>query len=193
MELIWGDGFMAPGGEGNVDNLVEGLELQGKQVLDIGCGLGRPACILAKKYGAYVVGTDLESHLIDRSKQRAKAMGLVESTDFMVVKPGPLEFADESFDVIVSSGAFTQIHDKLGMYKECLRVLKPGGVLSCYDWMKSEGESRPCLRIHLFDLIGRKRAYLLKRVLFSSRQQQKLINHKGHLCSQIMKLHSRPR
>jgi len=140
MELIWGDGFMAPGGEGHVDNLVEGLELQGKQVLDIGCGLGRPACILAKKYGAYVVGTDLESHLINRSKQRALEMGLANQTEFIVVKPGPLDFADGSFDVLVSSGAFTQIENKLAMYKECLRVLKPGGVLSCYDWMKSEGE-----------------------------------------------------
>ena len=140
MELIWGDGFMAPGGEGHVDNLVEGLELQGKQVLDIGCGLGRPACILAKKYGAYVVGTDLESHLINRSKQRTLEMGLANQTEFIVVKPGPLDFADGSFDVLVSSGAFTQIENKLAMYKECLRVLKPGGVLSCYDWMKSEGE-----------------------------------------------------
>lgn len=140
LNLIWGEGFMAPGGEGNVDKLVEGLELQGKRVLDIGCGLGKPTCILAEKYGAYVVGTDLESHLIDRSKQRAIELGLTKQTDFRVVEPGPLNFADDSFDVIVSSGAFTQIDDKLSMYKECLRVLKPGGVLSCYDWMKSEGE-----------------------------------------------------
>ncbi len=56
------------------------------------------------------------------------------------MKPGPLEFADESFDYIVSSGAFTQIADKISMYKECLRVLKPGGSLNCYDWMKSEGD-----------------------------------------------------
>jgi len=140
MKLVWGDGFMAPGGEGNVDKLVEGLELQGKNVLDIGCGLGRPACILAEKYGAYVVGIDLESHLVERSRQRAKQLGLSGQTKFRVVEPGPLDFADGSFDIIVSSGAFTQIHDKLSMYKECKRVLKPGGVLSCYDWMKSEGD-----------------------------------------------------
>ena len=153
MELIWGDGFMAPGGEGNVDNLVEGLDLRGKRVLDIGCGLGRPACILAAKYGAYVVGTDLESHLIDRSKQRAQEMGLAKRTEFMTVKPGPLDFADGSFDVIVSSGAFTQIESKLGMYQECLRVLKPGGVLSCYDWMKSEGEYSQDM-LHWFEVEG---------------------------------------
>jgi len=140
MSLVWGEGFMAPGGEGNVDKLVEGLELRNKRVLDIGCGLGRPACILAEKYGAYVVGTDLEEHLVERSRQRAMEAGLSGQTEFRQVEPGPLDFADGSFDLVVSSGAFTQIHDKLSMYKECLRILKPGGVLSCYDWMKSAGE-----------------------------------------------------
>jgi ubiquinone/menaquinone biosynthesis C-methylase UbiE len=140
MNLIWGEGFMAPGGEGNVDNMVEGLELQDRRVLDIGCGLGRPACILAEKYGAYVVGTDLESSLVERSIQRAMESGLSGQTEFLLVEPGPLDFPDESFDVIVCSGAFTQVDDKLSMYRECLRVLRPGGVLSCYDWMKSEGE-----------------------------------------------------
>ena len=140
LKLVWGEGFMAPGGEGNVDKLVEGLYLRDKHVLDIGCGLGRPACILAEKYGAHVVGTDLENHLVERSRQRAASMGLTGQAEFKVVKPGPLDFPDNSYDVIVSCGAFTQIDDKLGMYRECLRVLKPGGVLSCYDWMKSEGE-----------------------------------------------------
>ncbi len=66
LELVWGEGFMAPGGEGNVAKMVEGLELEGRRVLDIGCGLGGPACILAGKYGAHVVGTDLEPPLIVR-------------------------------------------------------------------------------------------------------------------------------
>jgi ubiquinone/menaquinone biosynthesis C-methylase UbiE len=80
MGFIWGEGFMAPVGEGNVDNLVSGIDLLGKQVLDIGCGLGRPACILAKKYGAYIVGTDIEEHLVERSTRRAANLGLTGST-----------------------------------------------------------------------------------------------------------------
>jgi len=131
---------MAPGGEGNVDNLVAGMDLRGKRVLDIGCGLGKPACLLAEKYGAIVTGTDLEGHLIDRSIKRAEKYHLTDQTEFIQVKPGPMDFTDASFDLVISSGAFTQIADKLTMYKECLRVLKPGGWLSCYDWMKSAGE-----------------------------------------------------
>jgi len=140
LELVWGEGFMAPGGAGNIAKIVDGVDLQGKRVLDIGCGIGGPAFLLASTYGADVVGTDLEPHLIEIAKQRAAKLGLVEKINFRVVEPGPLSFPDSSFDCVVSSGAFTQIEDKLGMFKEVHRVLKPGGVFSCYDWMKSEGE-----------------------------------------------------
>lgn len=139
LEMIWGEGFMAPGGAGNVANLVEGLDIRDRRVLDIGCGLGGPACLLASEYGAHVVGTDLESHLVARAKNRAEKLNLAERAEFLVVEPGPLAFSDDSFDVVLSSGAFTQIENKLEMFAECLRVLKPGGTLTCYDWMKRDG------------------------------------------------------
>ncbi len=140
LEMIWGKGFMAPGGDGNVDMMVDGLGVQNKTILDIGCGLGGPAFVLAKKYGANVTGIDLEAHLIERAQIRAKELNLESKANFQTVTPGPLTFPDSSFDFILSSGAFTQIENKQDMYEECLRVLKPGGTLSCYDWMKSEGE-----------------------------------------------------
>ena len=40
----------------------------------------------------------------------------------------------------MSSGGVIQTADKLGIFRECLRVLKPGGTFSGYDWMRSEGE-----------------------------------------------------
>ena len=122
LQLIWGDGFMAPGGEGNVARLVEGLDIRGKRVLDIGCGLGGPACLLAGKYGAQVVGTDLEPHLIELAKNRAEKLSLAARIEFLVVEPGRLKSPDESFDVVLSSGAFTQIENKRKMFSECLRV-----------------------------------------------------------------------
>jgi phosphoethanolamine N-methyltransferase len=140
LEWIWGRNFMAPGGEGNVDKLVNGLDLAGKRVLDIGCGIGGPAFVLARKYGAEVTGIDLEPQLIARASRRAKELGLSHRTEFSTVTLGPLEFPDRSFDVVFTSGALTQTEDKAGIVAECYRVLKPGGVLTCYDWLKSEGE-----------------------------------------------------
>ncbi|MBW2542535.1 MAG: methyltransferase domain-containing protein [Deltaproteobacteria bacterium] len=140
LELIWGEGYMAPGGEGNVVRIAEGLDMKDKRVLDIGCGLGGPALFLARNYGANVVGTDLEPQLIERARRNAEKHGLEARTDFQLVEPGPLGFPDESFDFVVSSGSFTQMANKLDMFKEVLRVLVPGGVFSSYEWMKGEGD-----------------------------------------------------
>ena len=137
LELIWGEGFMAPGGPGNVSNMVAGLELRGRQVLDIGCGTGGPALVLARDYGARVVGIDLELPLIERARRRAEAACLAHRIDFLTVEKGTLPFEDATFDVVLSAGAFTQTEDKPGMFSECYRVLRPGGTLSCYDWMRS--------------------------------------------------------
>ena len=48
LELIWGEGYMAPGGPGNVRKLLGGADTAGKQILDIGCGLGGPAMDVAR-------------------------------------------------------------------------------------------------------------------------------------------------
>lgn len=149
LELVWGEGFMAPGGEGHVAKMVEGVALAGRRVLDIGCGLGGPACILAGRYDAHVVGTDLEPPLIDRARRRAARLGLGDRTRFEVVTSGPLTFEDESFDLVLSSGGVTQTADKLGLFRECLRVLKPGGTLSTYDWMRSGGDHSEDMRYWL--------------------------------------------
>lgn len=138
LEWIWGRDFMAPGGEGNVDKLVKGLDLAGKRVLDIGCGIGGPAFMLARKYGAQVTGIDLEPQLIVRARRRATELGLAGQTDFRAVSLGPLPFPDRSFDVVFTSGALTQTEDKAGIVAECFRVLKPDGALTCYDWLKND-------------------------------------------------------
>ena len=140
MDLIWGEGFMAPGGEGHVEQMVRGIELRGRQVLDLGCGQGRAACVLAARYGAQVTGTDIEAPLVSRARARIERERLTDRVRVLKVAPGPLNFTDGCFDAIVISGAMTQIENKLAMYRECLRVLAPGGVLSCYDWMVPTGD-----------------------------------------------------
>jgi len=140
LELIWGKGYMAPGGPGNVAKLLSGIDVHDKRILDIGCGIGGPAFEMARAHGANVVGIDLEAPLVARATQAASDLGLGGRCDFQTVTAGPLPFADETFDIVISSGAFTQIADKAGILAEAYRVLKPGGYLSCYEWLKSVGE-----------------------------------------------------
>jgi phosphoethanolamine N-methyltransferase len=140
LETIWGKGYMAPGGPGNVAKLLNGIDTHGKRILDIGCGIGGPAFEMARTHGAEVIGIDLEAPLIERARQAAAELDLADRCTFQTVEAGPLAFPDESFDIVISSGAFTQIADKTGILGESYRVLRPGGYLSCYDWLKPDGD-----------------------------------------------------
>ena len=143
LELIWGDGYMAPGGPGNVAKMLEGLETSGKRILDIGCGIGGPAFEMARTFGANVVGIDLEEPLIERAQRKSSDLGLDKSCTFQTVTVGPLPFPDESLDIVVTAGAITQTSDKAAIFADCFRVLRPGGWLSCYDWTRSGARDDP--------------------------------------------------
>ena len=153
VELIWGEGYMAPGGPGNVAKMLNGIHTHGKRILDIGCGIGGPAFEMARTHGADVVGIDLEAPLIERAIEAAANHGLAKQCTFQTVEIGPLPFPDELFDIVVSAGAFTQTKDKTAILGECLRVLRPGGYVSCYDWLKSDGEYSEDMR-YWFKLEG---------------------------------------
>ncbi len=140
LELVWGEGFMAPGGPGSVAKMVAGLDIRGKRVVDVGCGLGGPALVLAERFGARVVGIDLEAPLIERARERAAARGLADRVRFDVVEVGPLPFPDASVDVVLSAGAYTQTADKLSAFRDCRRALEPGGAISLYDWLRVDDD-----------------------------------------------------
>jgi phosphoethanolamine N-methyltransferase len=153
LELIWGDGYMAPGGPGHVAKMLTGIETHGKRILDIGCGIGGPAFEMARTHGADVVGIDLEAPLVARANRSAIDLDLGDRCSFQTVTPGPLTFADESFDIVISSGAFTQVPDKPAILAEARRVLRPGGHLSSYEWFRAEGEYSDDMR-YWFEVEG---------------------------------------
>ncbi len=136
LELIWGEGFLAPGGPENVHRTVAGLDLTDKTVLDIGSGLGGVDLILAGEYGARVIGLELERPLIDRARENAARADLSKQIEFRQVEPGPLPFGDASVDVVFSNAAIIHIDDKRGLFENVFRVLVPGGVFAFYDWLK---------------------------------------------------------
>jgi ubiquinone/menaquinone biosynthesis C-methylase UbiE len=100
-------------------------DLRGKQVLEIGCGLGEIAVLLAKS-GAKVTAFDLSPMSVRVSRQRAEVNGVTDDIDFLIAPGETLPFADNSFDAIVGKGILHHLNVDLGK-GELYRVLKPGG------------------------------------------------------------------
>jgi SAM-dependent methyltransferase len=148
LQIVWGEGFLSPGGPEEVHAIVSGLDLGGKRVLDIGCGTGGPAVLLARDYRADVVGIDIEPQLLERAKSLASKAGV--SVDWRLVEPGPLAFPANSFDFVFSKDALIHVPDKPALFAEILRVLKPGGVFAASDWLIGEGgEQMPGMKRYL--------------------------------------------
>ena len=107
--------------------------LQGSaDVADLGCGNGVLALALAKRYpAARVLGTDTSYQAVASARDNAVAAGL--EVDFRVMD-GLVELPDRSRDLVLCNPPFHQdrvIGDNLArrMFKEALRVLRPGGEL----------------------------------------------------------------
>lgn len=155
LELVWGDGFLSPGGPAEVARILEGVELAGRRVLDIGCGIGGVDLLLAGEHGAAeVIGIDIEAPLIARAEAKAKSAGLAERVRFLTVEPGPLPFQAGAFDAVFSKDAMTLIPDKPGLLAEAFRVLAPGGLFVASDWLKGRPGPPSAAMTEFFRLEG---------------------------------------
>lgn len=138
LHLVWGPGFLSPGGPEEVARIVDGLDLSGKTVLDIGCGAAGPAIVLARDFGARMVCLDVEEALLDNAKRNVAQAGLSDQVEFHLVEPGPLPFEACRFDGVFSKEAMLHIPDKPALFADVIRVLKPGGFFAASDWLKGE-------------------------------------------------------
>lgn len=146
LQLIWGEGFLSPGGAEEVRRMVAGLNIADQDVLDIGCGIGGVDVLLATEHKAKrVLGVDVERPLISRAQKRVRELGLSDQVQIRLVAPGSLPLDDTSFDVVFSKDAMLHIPDKPAMFADVYRILRSGGVLVASDWLKSSALQTPAL------------------------------------------------
>ncbi|MGL4237237.1 methyltransferase domain-containing protein [Tabrizicola sp.] len=144
LEAVWGEGFLSPGGPAEVARVLEGHDLTGKAVLDIGCGAGGIDVALVTAHGAgYVTGIDVEDSVLTRARELVAAKGLTDRIGLVKVAPGPLPFPPGTFDVVFSKDSIVHIPDKAALMAEVARVLKPGGWFLASDWLIGTEEVSP--------------------------------------------------
>lgn len=137
LSFAYGDGLMSEGVTAAIDELVKGLNLCGKTVLDFGSGMGGMARHLAENCDAQVVGIDInERMIVDASSRIPHA--LKPRISFMLSnEDGSFPVPDNSVDVVLSKGVIVHltVAERERAYAEFFRVLKPGGALVVNDWL----------------------------------------------------------
>jgi len=112
------------------------------RLLDIGAGNGvLSAQLAASRLAATVVGVDRWDANWEYSKtvceQNAQALGVASRVTFQKGDAAALDFADATFDGVVSNLTFHEVRavaDKRLVLREALRVLKPGGAFAFVDY-----------------------------------------------------------
>lgn len=109
------------------------------RILDIGSGIGGPARYMANRFGCHVTGIDLTTEFCDVARYLTNLLCL---EDRVFIEQGDalaMPFADGSFDGAYSMNVSMNIADKMALYREINRVLRPAAWLAFSEIAKGPG------------------------------------------------------
>jgi 2-polyprenyl-3-methyl-5-hydroxy-6-metoxy-1,4-benzoquinol methylase len=95
----------------------------GQDVLDLGCGDGAFAALIAGA-GAWVTAADVSAEALRRASARAPQASIVR-----LVEGAELPIADDAFDLVWLGETLEHVVDVVGLLAEVRRVLRWGGTL----------------------------------------------------------------
>jgi SAM-dependent methyltransferase len=142
-------GGMSPRDEARIQTLVAEAACvrENCTVLDVGCGVGAPACHIARVTGARVRGITPNLAQLEVARATAERQGLGGRVRFDHGEASALPYPDETFDAVLFFESLCHFPERPRSLAEACRVLRPGGRLVGEDWLLAD-HAPPELRIH---------------------------------------------
>mmetsp|Transcript_60494 Transcript_60494/g.153401 ORF Transcript_60494/g.153401 Transcript_60494/m.153401 type:complete len:392 (+) Transcript_60494:70-1245(+) len=107
---------------------------KGAKILDCGCGIGGPARNIARFTGADIKAVTINQFQVNRGNAISVREHIRDQVELIKADFMELPFEDASFDGVYAIESTCHAPDRTKVYKEILRVLKPGAVFACYEW-----------------------------------------------------------
>ena len=138
IETLLGDQWH-PGGPALTRKLANATMIGGEtRVLDVACGRGESARVLAQHFGCHVVGIDYSSDSTAGANAVAVEAGLSDRVSFVQGDAERLPFDAGSFDVVICECSLCLFPNVAIAMEEFQRVLRPGGHLGISDVVLNE-------------------------------------------------------
>ena len=124
--------------------LLDGIPLDGRVVLDVGCGTGIQSLLALEQGAARVVGGDISKYMLGQCREKANALGYgPDRIDFQQLDIEALPFDDGAFDTVMCGMVLGLVPNQEAAVSEMVRVLRPGGFL-CLSTHGPEFYSEAC-------------------------------------------------
>lgn len=125
-----------------IRSAIQALDLPpGSRGLDVGCGIGLQALLLAEAVGpaGHVTGVDLSPEFLTYARSIAEKAGISEQVSFQEGDVNNLPFDDDTFDWVWSANCVGYAPgEPLPLLKELARVVKPGGSVIILAWSSQQ-------------------------------------------------------
>jgi len=106
--------------------------------VDLGCGCGGPALLIAKQTGATVVGVDTSAVAIAQAQALAGRRGFHSRATFQQSDATATMFTSHSFDGALCIDVLQMIPEPIAVLQEAARLLRPGSKVGLTTWCLSE-------------------------------------------------------
>jgi sarcosine/dimethylglycine N-methyltransferase len=108
-------------------------------VMDLGCGVGGCARVIAATCGCSVTGVDFTPQFIEVARELTRRCGMADRIEFRRADALDLPFAEGTFDHVWCHNVTMNIQDKRKLASGVARVLKRGGRFSCSELGQGPG------------------------------------------------------
>jgi len=121
--------------------LVQEAVRPGDRILDVGAGTGSTTVLALKAAGSgsSAVLLDSSEGMLEEAKRKLSAAGLADGVEFRIGDMMELPFADESFDVVLSTYSLCPVGDPSRGVREMWRVTRPGGRIGAAHSVEPSG------------------------------------------------------
>jgi hypothetical protein len=140
-QLVWGDGFNAPGGIPLATELSQPLGLdKSSSMIEIGAGMGGATREIAAATGAYVTAFEFDPELAEEGAVQADVVGLEKKASVLVLDPKEFEFKPNFYSGALIHEALFRLEDKEAMVKAVIDAIKVESQIVIWDLFFEEPE-----------------------------------------------------